>query len=86
MDDAACIREFEKLAGRLGIDIRSVPGAPNGLCTVKGKRILFVDKTLDRESTLVVYTRAFRGLDLEGIFVAPLLRDLLEAGDDWQDR
>jgi len=81
MDYALCIREFEKLAERLGIEVRSVPGAPSGLCAVKGKHILFFDTTLDRRSVLATFIREFRSLDLEGVFVVPIIRDLLEGGD-----
>ncbi|MHB9027129.1 MAG: hypothetical protein ACYC9O_00020 [Candidatus Latescibacterota bacterium] len=82
MDETLCIREFEKLAGRLGIEVRSIPGAPSGLCTVKGKRILFVDKTLDRNSVVAVFVREFRELELEGVFVVPLIRKLLEGENE----
>jgi hypothetical protein len=82
MDTVHCIREFEKLAERLGIEVRSIPGAPSGLCTVKGKRILFFDTTLDRDSILAIFIREFRELELEGVFVIPLIRNLLEGENE----
>jgi hypothetical protein len=78
MDEAACIREFEKLAERLGIEVRTVSGAPPGLCAVKGKRVLFLDAALDRGSIIAVFAREFRGLDLENVSVLPAIRRFLE--------
>lgn len=81
MDEAACIREFEKLAERLGVEIRYIPGIPSGLCLVKGKRVFFADKNLDRAALLDVFAREFRSLNLEGLFIVPALRKYL-GGDD----
>jgi hypothetical protein len=81
MDEAACIREFEKLAERLEVEIRYIPGVPSGLCLVKGKRVLFADRTLGRSAVLEIFAREFRSLDMEGLFIVPVLRKYL-GGDD----
>ncbi len=81
MDERHCIREFEELAERLGIEIRCVSGSPSSLCIVKGKRVLFLDRMLDKKSTIAVFIREFREIDLEGIFLVPFLRKLLEEND-----
>ena len=86
MDEAACIREFEKLAERLEIEIRSIPGIPSGLCQVKGKRVLFADRNLNRTALLELFAREFRNLDMEGMFIVPALRKYLGGEDgsaDW---
>ena len=81
--DVRIIRaEFEKLAERLGIEIRFTAGGPNGLCLLKGKRVLFLDRTLDRESQIDVFVHEFRQLDLEGLYVVPVLRRLLHMPND----
>ncbi len=77
MDDSVTIREFERLARRLGIEIRYTPGGPSGLCTVKGKQVLFVDRDLEKKACVNLFVREFKTLDLEGIFVVPLIRKLL---------
>lgn len=77
MDSAVIIREFERLAHRLGIEIRYTVGSPSGLCTIKGKRILFIDRSLGASSLVELYVREFKNLDLDGMFVIPLLRNLL---------
>ena len=77
MDDNVCLAEFEKLARQLGVEIRYTVGGPSGLCTLKGERVLFLDKTLDRRDKIDVFVREFKTLDLEGFFVVPLIRRLL---------
>ena len=82
MDAAACVKEFERIAERLGIETRSVSGVPSGLCTVKGRRVLFNERELDPAGILAVYVREFRGLDMSGLFVPPAIRRMVECGDD----
>jgi hypothetical protein len=74
MDDAACVKEFERLADRLGIEIRAVSNTQSGLCTLKGRKILFLEKGLDSFGKLAVFAREFRGLDLDGMFLVPAIR------------
>ena len=82
MDDSVIIREFERLARRLGIDIRYTYGGPSGLCTVKGTRVLFIDRNTDIKSRIQLFTHEFNTLDLHGIFVVPLIRKLLRMEDE----
>ena len=81
MDDAITIREFERLAQRLSIDIRYTYGGPSGLCTIKGSRVLFIDRGVDIKSRIQIFIREFKTLDLEGVFVVPLIRKLLGIDD-----
>jgi hypothetical protein len=85
MDDAACVREFERLAERLGIEIRHVSDAGSGLCTVKGRRILFLEKGLDSAGKVAVFAREFRKIDLGGLFVVPAIRHHLGMDDERAD-
>ena len=80
MDDTVILKEFEKLARRLGFEIRYTAGGPSGLCVVKGKQILFIDRSLESTARIDMLVREFKTLDLEGMFVVPLIRRLL--GDE----
>lgn len=86
MDEAVYIEEFNNLAHRLGIEIRYTDGGPSGLCTVKGNQVMFIDSNLDKRAQLDLFIQDFKTLDLEGIFVVPIIRKLLglESEDsDW---
>lgn len=81
MDDTRILAECERLAHRLGITVRTVRGGPEGLCTIHGERVLFLDPAGDTRSLIDVYVRAFKSLDLGGLFVAPVLRRLMGGMD-----
>lgn len=86
MNDAGCIREFEKLAKRMGIEFRYTAEGPSGLCAVRGKQVMFIDRSMDDHSRLRLYIREFRSIDLTGYFVVPVIRELLgkgQADGDW---
>ena len=87
MDDARVLTECERLARRLGLEVRRTAGGPSGLCTVRGERALFLDRGLGDRSGIDVYVRAFRTMDLGGVFVVPVIRRLLEGDnadtEDW---
>jgi len=82
VDDTVTVREFERLAERLGIRVRYTSGGPSGICTVKGERELFIDRELGPSERVALFVREFRGIDLEGVFVVPLIRKLLKRGEE----
>ncbi len=77
MDEEIYIKEFKNLAHRLGIEIRYTEGGPSGLCTIKGSRVMFVDRNIDKYAQLELFIRDFKTLDLEGVFIVPIIRKLL---------
>ncbi|MFC1538270.1 hypothetical protein ACFL6H_02510 [Candidatus Latescibacterota bacterium] len=86
MNEALCLQEFKNLAARLKIEIRYIHEGPSGLCTVKGSKVMFIDKSLDRRSQLDIFIRDFKTLDLEGFFIVPIIRRLLgleNEDSDW---
>lgn len=80
MDPGVLAMEFEKLARRLGIDIKQTADGPSGLCTVRGKHIIYIDRGLDGYARLDVFVNAFKAIDLSGVFVVPAVRRLLDKG------
>ncbi len=82
MNETICISEFVKLSERLGIEIRYTADGPSGLCMVKGKRVFFIDKTLNPKTTLSLFVHGMKTINLEGVFVVPLLRKHLGLEDE----
>lgn len=77
MNVSHILGEFKNLAQRLGIEIRYTEGGPSGLCSLKGKKVMFIDRTLDEEARLELFIKDFSSLDLEGVFVVPIIKKLL---------
>jgi hypothetical protein len=84
--------ELKMLAERLGLRVREeallreVGYHPrSGTCRVRGEEVLFVDRTLPAGDRLEVLLHELRHRDLQGVYVSPALRRLLESrGSDQQ--
>ncbi|MBW2647080.1 MAG: hypothetical protein JRE23_13085 [Deltaproteobacteria bacterium] len=83
MDDHIALSLLEELADKLGIPIRyeiikdELTGL-GGLCRVDGKFILIIDSTAVAKEKIEIMTEALSRFDLDGIYVRPVLRELLE--------
>jgi len=83
MDDHIALSLLEELADRLGIPIRyeiikdELTG-PGGLCRVDGEFILLIDTKATAKEKIEIMTEALRRFDLDGIYIKPALRELLE--------
>jgi len=77
---------LEDTARRLQITIRYEPiftasensSSNGGLCSLRGKKFLIVNSDLSAGQKCSVLSASLRQLDLEGVFVPPLVRDMLE--------
>jgi hypothetical protein len=81
MNTDMCLREFENLAQRLGIEVRRVEDSPAGFCVIKGSKVLFIDSALDKNGQIQVFIDCFKKLDLDGIYIVPALRKILGMED-----
>ena len=76
-------RQLETVAGRLGVTVRFEafePGAGRrgGLCKVRGETCILVDTTGSVLEQVATLEAALRKLDLETVFVPPLVRARIE--------
>ena len=79
--------ELKTLAERLGLKVREeillreVGYHPrSGMCRVHGEEVLFVDRSLPVAERITVLTDELKQRDLQGLYVSPALRRLLDAG------
>lgn len=69
------------LLGRLGIEVRQehFGGGGGGFCTVRGRRMLFVDLDADGATRLERALAALADLpELDNVYVPPALRESIE--------
>lgn len=84
MGESRLLEQLEELAGKLGIRIRYEnlqkmnPGMTGGLCRVNGEFHLLVDKRTGRQERIGLFLGALKRFELNGIYMAPNLRSLLE--------
>lgn len=84
MNPEQVYRHLENLAEQLGISIRydnlSDPEATarSGLCKVKGRHFYIMNSSESLSEKIRLLSLCLRRMDLEGIYVLPAIRELLE--------
>ena len=73
------------LARRLDIEVRleyleapELGLASGGLCLIRGRRVVFIDKRLNQEARILQLAESLRGQDWEQHHMLPALRALLD--------
>jgi hypothetical protein len=74
------LMELESAAARLGIQIlhEKLSGTRSGLCRLRDRYLLFVDKRLKTEEQIEVLLVALSRFPLENLPLLPRVRELLE--------
>jgi hypothetical protein len=80
--------QLEALLVRLGVPVRCEPfdarmfndvNAHGGLCKVKGSSMVLIDARAPVPDRVAVLAGVLAGFDLEGIYIAPQVRKVIEA-------
>ncbi|MCP4590759.1 MAG: hypothetical protein GY842_08440 [bacterium] len=80
MNESAQLNQLTHLAEELGLEVRhaTLGGKGGGVCTIRGRRVLFIDTTADLATRLECVVCALAGIpEIETRFVRPELRELL---------
>ena len=73
------LQEMEGLVEQLSIPIRYEKGNfKGGLCRLNDDRIFIINKTLPLEQKLQIFREELVRINLEDIFIRPVLREYLE--------
>ena len=99
MDANRLWMHLNELAGQLGVEVRleiltddDDYAAHGGLCRLGQRMVAFVDRRLTPEGRNRQLGQAINGLDLEGVYLRPAVRDFLlhfqesnhhEENEDW---
>lgn len=91
MNDEVLLEQLVELAGKLEISVREENmnteelSGTGGLCRVEGKYILILNSRSPVKEKNQVMIRALRRFDVSGIYLKPVIRELLEGydGDHW---
>jgi len=84
MEPEKIYQYLEDLAEKLGISIRyedlsgSQCMAKSGLCRIKGRYFYIMDTSRDLTEKIGLLAQCLGQMDLEGIYVVPAIRELLE--------
>ena len=73
------LKELEEVAEKLGIKIRyEKTKARGGLCKKDEQFMIIIDKASNPHYKITVLSEALKGFDLDGIYISPKIRELLE--------
>ena len=79
MDSEGILMCLEELANKLGIEVRwDALGSEGGICTLRGKRILMVDQSLNDLSKIDVMAEALCEEAIDEIYILPEVREILD--------
>jgi hypothetical protein len=88
MELARLFEELTRAAQRAGIEVREEAFDPNlsdvkrprgGLCTLRGERLILVDAKLPLPERIATLAGALSAVDLENVFLAPIVRATIGA-------
>jgi hypothetical protein len=85
MEEERLLSLLEETAQRLGIAVRyeRFDGADvtvrDGLCLVKGERVLFVEKRRSLHEKILVLAKTISDLDSENTYMPPVVRELIDS-------
>lgn len=75
----AFLEELKEAIGKMGIVYRETSRirSPGALCTVRGKRVLIVNRHLEPEDKADLVRREVKGVGLDELFLKPEVREFL---------
>jgi len=88
MNEEVLLNQLEDLAEKLGISVRDEnissdeSFSTGGLCRVEGKYVLILNSRATVKEKNQVMIKALRQFDLSGIYIKPVIRDLLEGYEE----
>ena len=78
MTDEAILAELEVVAAKLQIEvIYDFLHTRGGLCKVKGKRVILINKNLPVKEKIKLLASELSGFDTESLFILPKVREVL---------
>jgi len=88
MNETSLLELLEEVATRLGVELRYENLASvgirsdGGFCKVAGRSIILINRKDSRRRQIQILARSLNKLNLDGIFIPPAVRKMIEANDN----
>lgn len=85
MNETCLLEHLEDIARRLGVELRyenlcqGLVRSEGGYCRLAGKPMILLNRRDSRDQKIRVLCKSLRKLDLQGIFIPPAVRKVLES-------
>ena len=69
---------------RLGVTIRveKLEDTPGGFCILEGEKLIIISPDISPSKKIEIFIKAFKKLDTSGVWLPPIVRDLLESNNE----
>jgi hypothetical protein len=79
VDEGVLAERLKETAEAQGFDVRGCPPDSEGaVVTLRGRRVIFVPEGAIAAKRVEIIARALAPLDLEGVFLVPVVREAIE--------
>ena len=84
MNEATVLQHLEEIADRLGVRLRyenlgqSGIRSEGGFCRVSGNPMILINRRDSRSRKILVLAKSLNKLNLDGIFIPPAVRKIIE--------
>ncbi len=83
MDEGVLAERLKETAQAQGFEVRGCPPDSEGaVVTLRGTRVIFVPEGAMAAKKVEIIARALAPLDLEGVFLVPVVREAIERARD----
>jgi len=88
MNEATLLQHLEEIAQRLGVELRyenlgqAGMRSEGGFCKLAGKPMILINRKDTRGRKIQVLARSLRKLNLEGMFIPPAVRRIIDKHDN----
>ena len=81
MENAQLLHSLEAVADELAVEIRheDLEGSCGGLYRLRGRICILLDRNLSVSERVTLMVRSLAQLPLDGLFIPPAVRELLES-------
>ncbi|MEW6140826.1 MAG: hypothetical protein AB1733_21610 [Thermodesulfobacteriota bacterium] len=85
MNETCLLEHLEDIARRLGVELRyenlcqGLVRSEGGYCRLAGKPMILLNRRDSRDQKIRVLCKSLKKLDLQGIFIPPAVRKVLES-------
>lgn len=77
------IVELIQVINELGLTVRTEKGTfKGGFCLLREQKLFLLNKNLEQDKKIIILSRQISSMDIEGIYLKPNIRELIEKNDE----
>ncbi|MFH1676815.1 MAG: hypothetical protein ABIC40_07290 [bacterium] len=84
MTDTSLSAQLKEALERLGVRVRveKLEDTPGGFCILEGEKLVIISPDISPSKRTEIYIKALKRLDTSGVWLPPIVRDLLDTNEE----